>query len=332
MTALLEIKERIRGFCSRYEVYLVPVIKSILAFLTFYMIRSHLGYMTRLNSMTLTIVLALVCALLPVNMIVVFAALLVLLHLFSLSLAACLVSFLVFVVLFLLYFRFSPKKGFYAVLTPLAFVFQIPYVMPLAIGLLDDNPASILAMVSGTVVYYLLNGIVANDSAIAEMLEDDSILTKFEDVLNQFIGNREMIAMLAILALSALIIWFIRRLSVDHAWTIAITTGCLLQFILRFICDMQLKLPGSMLSIFIAAAISAVIGFLLQFFFFNLDYTRTERVQFEDDEYYYYVKAVPKIYVASTEKKVQKFSGDDVPITRKDLAQEMDIDEDLLDF
>ena len=77
---------------------------------------------------------------------------------------------------------------------------------------------------------------------------------------------------------------------------------------------------------------AAVIGLILQFFFFNLDYTRTERVQFEDDEYYYYVKAVPKLYVANTEKKVQKFSGDDTPITRKDLAQEMDIDEDLLDF
>lgn len=332
MTALLEIKERIRGFCSRYEVYLVPVIKSILAFLTFYMIRSHLGYMERLDSMTLAIVLALICALLPVNMIVVFAALLVLLNLFSLSLAACLVSFLVLVVLFLLYFRFSPRKGFYAVLTPLAFIFHVPYVMPLAIGLLDDNPVSVLAMMSGTVLYYLLSGIVVNDAAIAEMSEEDSILTKFEDVLNQFAGNREMIVMLAILVLTALIVWFIRRLSVDHAWTIAITTGCLLQFILRFICDMQLKLPGSAVELFIAVTVSALVGIILQFFFFNLDYTRTERVQFEDDEYYYYVKAVPKIYVASTEKKVQKFSGDDVPITRRDLAQEMDIDEDLLDF
>ena len=58
MTTLLEIKERIRGFCSKYEVYLVPVIKSILAFLTFMTIRSQMGYMTRLNSMTVMLVLA----------------------------------------------------------------------------------------------------------------------------------------------------------------------------------------------------------------------------------------------------------------------------------
>lgn len=332
MTTLLEIKERIRGFCSRYEVYLVPVIKSILAFITFFMIRSRLGYMTRLNSMTLLIVLALSCALLPVNMIVLFAAVLVLLHLYSLSVAACAVSFLVTAVLCLLYFRLLPKKGFYAVLTPLAFVFQVPYVMPIAIGLLDDNPVSILAMVCGGIMYYLLSGIAVNASAIAEMGEDDSVITKFAEVLNQFIGNREMIAMLAILVVTALIVWFIRRLSIDHAWTIAIATGCLLQFVLCLICDLQLKLPANMLLVFVAVLASAVVGLILQFFFFNLDYTRTERVQFEDDEYYYYVKAVPKIYVANTEKKVQKFSGDDTTITRKDLAQEMDIDENLLDF
>lgn len=332
MTTLLEIKERIRGFCSKYEVYLVPMIKSILAILTFFMIRSRLGYMTRINSMTLLLVLALSCALLPVNAIVLFAAVLVLLHLYSLSLAACAVGFLVILVLFLLYFRLLPKKGYYAVLTPLAFIFQVPYVMPIVIGLLDDNPVSVLAMVCGGIMYYLLSGIAVNASAIAEMKEDDTIITKFSEVLNQFIGNREMIAVLAILVVAALIVWFIRRLAVDHAWTIAIATGCLLQFVLWLICDLQLKLPANMLFVFAGVLASALIGFILQFFFFNLDYTRTERVQFEDDEYYYYVKAVPKIYVANTEKKIKKFSGEDKPITRKDLAQEMDIDENLLDF
>jgi len=46
----------------------------------------------------------------------------------------------------------------------------------------------------------------------------------------------------------------------------------------------------------------------VQFFKFNLDYSRTEKVQFEDDEYYYYVKAVPKMTVATPEKKVKKIT------------------------
>ena len=34
-------------------------------------------------------------------------------------------------------------------------------------------------------------------------------------------------------------------------------------------------------------------------------YSRTENVQFEDDEYYYYVKAVPKVVVQMPEKQVK---------------------------
>ena len=49
-------------------------------------------------------------------------------------------------------------------------------------------------------------------------------------------------------------------------------------------------------------------AFVVQFFRFNLDYSRTEKVQFEDDEYYYYVKAVPKMTVATPEKKVKKIT------------------------
>ena len=44
-------------------------------------------------------------------------------------------------------------------------------------------------------------------------------------------------------------------------------------------------------------------------FFFSVDYTCTEYVQFEDDDYYYYVKAVPKMTVSSTDVKVQRISA-----------------------
>ena len=61
--------------------------------------------------------------------------------------------------------------------------------------------------------------------------------------------------------------------------------------------------------------------------------SRTERLQFEDDEYYYYVKAVPKAVVSGTNKQVKRFSGKDEKerLTKKRFAEEMDIDEELLD-
>ena len=70
----------------------------------------------------------------------------------------------------------------------------------------------------------------------------------------------------------------------------------------------------------------------MEFFLFHLDYARTEQVQFEDDEYYYYVKAVPKVTVSGKEKQVKQInSRKDARISKKELADEFEIDQELLD-
>ena len=96
---------------------------------------------------------------------------------------------------------------------------------------------------------------------------------------------------------------------------------------------MLLGISGKTVSVLIGNVISLLIAFVIQFLFFNLDYSRTERLQFEDDEYYYYVKAVPKAVVSGANKQVKRFSGKDEKerLTKKRFAEEMDIDEELLD-
>ena len=107
--------------------------------------------------------------------------------------------------------------------------------------------------------------------------------------------------------------------------------GGLVNFIVLFTGYVLLGISGRITGLVAGSLISLAVALILEFLFFNLDYTRTERVQFEDDEYYYYVKAVPKIYVAEKEKRVKKFNAKDHErITRRQLAEDMDIEEDLL--
>ena len=68
---------------------------------------------------------------------------------------------------------------------------------------------------------------------------------------------------------------------------------------------MVLELHISYGTIILSSIIGILLGFVLELVFFSVDYSRTERVQFEDDEYYYYVKAVPKVVVATPEKTVK---------------------------
>lgn len=49
-----------------------------------------------------------------------------------------------------------------------------------------------------------------------------------------------------------------------------------------------------------------IIAVVAQFFKTVVDYSRVENTQFEDEEYYYYVKAVPKIVMTKQQKNVKR--------------------------
>lgn len=333
LTGILEFREKLKSFYGKYDIFVNPLLKFLLAIGVFFTINKNLGFVGKLSGGSVTLVLSLACAILPVNFMILLAAVLIVVQLYSLSLEVALIALLLFVLLFLLYFRFSPRDGIYTALTPICFGFQISPVMPIAVGLLQEA-YSVLSVLCGTVVYFFLGGVVQNASVLGEKSEKTAITSKFTATLNQFLGNKEMYLTLAAFLVVSLVVYVIRKLSIDYAWTIAIVTGAVVNFIVLFAGYLMLGITGKTVGLIVGTLISLAVAFLLEFMFFNLDYSRTERVQFEDDEYYYYVKAVPKMYVPEQEKQVKKISSkshrsDSGRELRRRLSEEMDIDEDL---
>ena len=217
-------------------------------------------------------------------------------------------------------------------MTPICFGMNIPFVMPVGMGLLREL-YSMFSLVCGIVLYFFLNGVKQNETTLGGVDEKDAATSKIVVALNQLLGNREMYLVLAIMVVTLVIVYIIRKMSIEHAWAVAIIFGILFEAVGMIAGDMVLGISGKTITILVGSIISCVIAFVIQFLFFNLDYSRTERLQFEDDEYYYYVKAVPKAIVAGTDKKVTRFSGKEEQdrMTKKRFAEEMEIDEDLLD-
>ena len=114
-----------------------------------------------------------------------------------------------------------------------------------------------------------------------------------------------MLVVVAAFTITIVVVYFIRRLSVDYAWTIAIITGALVNILFLLFGDLLFNTNVSILGLIIGSVIAALLVKVLEFMVFNVDYSRTEMVRFEDDEYYYYVKAVPKNTVATPEKRVK---------------------------
>ena len=303
MTNLLVIREQMKKIYGKYEAYLKPLGKFLLALITFSIINSRIGYYTSLNNAAIVLILALLCSILPWNLTVVIAAVLTLLHLYAMSMECALIALCLYLILFILYFRFSPQDTLAVLFVPICYVMKIPYIIPLALGLIG-TPASAVAVVCGVIVFDVLA--YMNDSvAVLNSYEASAVLDKIRYILDGILGNKEILVTCIAFAAAVVVVYFIRRLSIDYAWTIAIITGTLLMVLVELFGDLMFDTSISVVGLILGCIVSALIAKLLEFFVFNVDYSRTENVQFEDDEYYYYVKAVPKNTVATPEKRVK---------------------------
>ena len=208
--------------------------------------------------------------------------------------------------MFLVFFRTAPQYGYVLIATPLAFVLKIPYVIPLAMGLLG-TPVTAVPVACGTVVYFLLHYLHLN-TAMLGGTQSSTMVEKITYLLDNVINNKEMILTAAAFALTIIIVYMIRRMSIDYAWTIAVCAGAVTDLIVLLAGSMVLGISPKLVAVLVGSVISAALALILQLTVFSLDYSRTEYVQFEDDEYYYYVKAVPKISIAVPQKKVKKIN------------------------
>ncbi len=209
--------------------------------------------------------------------------------------------------LFLLYLRFSPKDTLVVLLLPLCFLMRIPYVIPISMGLIG-TPASAVSVACGVIVYYMIHYVTQNATVIAAMADEETA-SKFKFIIDGLLNNREMVVTIAAFALTVIIVYLLRRMSVDYAWTIAMTAGAVVNIMVLLVGDLIFDINQSLISVILGTVISFLLTLILQFFVFYVDYSRTEKVQFEDDEYYYYVKAVPKVTVARPDKKVKQINS-----------------------
>ncbi len=328
MTGLLELRERLRSLYGKYEIYIRAGAKFVLGLAVFFLINSRLGYMDRLDHPAVTLILALICSFLPMKAMSLLAGAVILMHLSALSLEVCIIAFCLFLLLFFLYGKYASKNDGILVLTPIFCLFKVPQVMPVACGLLC-KPVDYLSIASGVIAYYYLDGVNGNIASFTSTEEAEAI-AKFSAVLKTLKGNKEMYLVLAAFLITTLTVYVIRRQSIDHAWRIGLLLGNLVQMIILLVGYVLLGKSEKILWVVVGSVISVVVSLILEFFFYNLDYSRIERVQFEDDEYYYFVKAVPKMYVARKDKRVKRITHGRKTVNRRELAEELEIDQDLL--
>lgn len=304
MMGLLVFKEKMKQFYGKYNIYITPVVKFLVGAAAFYMINSNVGYMAKLKNPLVPVVMGLVASVVPYGLTAFLAGCVIIAHVSQVSLEVALIIAVFMLVVMILYYGFRPGDGYLLLLTPMMFFLNIPYVVPILVGL-SGSLVSIIPVSCGVCVYYILMYLKQNAGVLAGSTMSE-MASRFIQIVKNVFGNELMWVMVAAFAVTVLVVFIIRNLSLDYAWSIAIIAGVITELVVIFIGDFNFNLPVSVGSMILGIVVSVILALIYQFFVFAVDYTRTEYLQYQDDEYYYYVKAVPKIAVSAPDVKVRR--------------------------
>ena len=291
-----------------------PVLQFIFCLVGLILLKNNIGYDPIVNMWPVIIIIAIAMAFLPRSLDVVIYVGIMILDIYALSLELALVLLMLVLIMLVLFFRFTPQQGVFIVL------------IPLAAGLVC-GPIAIVSVTFGTIVYYILDVVSKNETIIGNLSNkatstqaSTDTMSAVNSIINIITSNKEMYLTIIAFVITIAIVYAIKRRAIDHAWEIAIVVGSLLNLIIMIVGGLALGIKFSVLFVVISSVASFIIAYFLQALIFSVDYSRTENTQFEDDEYYYYVRAVPKISVTAPELNVKRINAQrrkKVAVTRK---------------
>ncbi|QUI21574.1 hypothetical protein HZI73_04380 [Vallitalea pronyensis] len=310
MTKLYEIREVLITLYKRYEKWVLPVLKFIFALMVFSKLNGFLNYAKVLNKPIIDVGLAAMASFIPGNWIILLLIVVISSHLAYVSIEAVAIIFIIMLVIYLLYLRLVPKMAYLVIATPLLFSLGIPYVLPVFAGLFI-GPLAIIPIGIGIVIYFFggyIPSIVAIKSTDLTNIPD-SLMSMYKTIMDSLLDDKAMLLTIIIFIAVILITYFISRLEFDYIWYFAIIAGGVTNMLGFTVGNIILKTDISLVGVVLGSILAIAVVAACQFMKVSVDYSRAEKVQFEDDDYIYYVRAIPKIKIAKQIKKIKRINS-----------------------
>ena len=324
LTKLLEFRGMARSFFQKYQLIIEPVFRFFISYMAFHTINGALAYNTRVANPVIELAMAAVGAFVPPVVLILMCALLAILQVYSASPILAALVVVIFAVLYCFIARFSGKYGYAVVAVPILFVFKMPYLIPLLLGMIA-TPMAIFPTASGVIVYFVFK-VIQEAATRQDITSLDATLALYIDVVNNLFKHKEMFITAAIFAAVIFVMWLVRKLRFEFVFELTIVLGAIINILGFLLANLQLDINVGTGSMILGTILSMLLVFIAQFFRVVLDYTSVEHVQFEDDDYYYYVKAVPKIDVSMLQKNVTTFSDEEEEEEELTAADEEDFE------
>lgn len=294
IVSILKLRKDIYEIYQKHSRMTGVFLKGISAWILLFSINRFYGQ-TSTNMMLIAGALSIVCAVLPMRMTYLASAVFTMLHLWQVSWDVTLFYAGAVLLSYLLVCRIKPDTAIIIGFAPLFFFCRIPFLLPLLVGSISSL-FGVAAMVFGVLFYYF--GVYSLDvmALVSSATGGDSVIA-IKSILDSFAGDTKMLLLVLALVVTALAAYVLYHQSFDYAWYIGIAAGGLAGLVVYLAGGIIFDIEnGSMVYLF-TIPLAIIAAFATQFFRCIIDYSSVEKLEFEDDEYYYYVKAIPKVNV-----------------------------------
>lgn len=325
MMTLLVLKSRIKTFYEKHYRIIRGILRGLLVFFALMLITSQMNYSDMLGQLYVIVPLSLVCCLAPdiVSAGAVFLAFWW--EIFSAVPMMGIFVLFIIVIYFLLLGKIERGQAYVILLIPILSMLRLGCVVPIAAALFV-SPAMLPAMLMGILLQFTMSGAteyVKASAGTAELARTENLLLPFTYIIDYLRHNGKLIVTVLAFAVTFICIYLLRRASFKYASQIAILVGTLVLLFIELFANIILDLDINSLEFTLQALTAMLIAYVLQFFRITLDYHGTRKLQFEDDEYYYYVTAIPKYKVAVVDKTVTRIVPDEME-EALDLKEELE--------
>ena len=295
MEQLYYYRQVLRKYFAEYGNYAEIAAKALVMLAALLTINAHFGEVALLGRTATVAGLSLLAGVLPWGFVPFFAGTVLLAELASFSLEAAVLFLTALVVVCVLFYLTLPRSAVVLVLLPVLMAWKIPYAVPILVGL-TAPVTGFVAAASGAALYGLL-ALFSRSAAFLTDPESGTFVEHLLYLLKSVVADRELLLSVLSCALTTLVVWLIVRLSVDYIEYIAIGVGVVLQAVILLLGSRTLGVAVDPMMLVLGSLLAVVLAAVYEFFHQALDYRRKERVRFEDDEYVYYVKAIPRVVV-----------------------------------
>ena len=304
MNKAIKIRDAVRSFVNQSSRWLTIVGKGLIAFVSFLIINHYIGYISMLANPLIALILAVGCAFLPMRAEGLLVMVYVFFQLTGLSVQVALVALLLILASYGLSIFYGAKHMFNVDYIPIALQIGMPYpivVMSALFGKLNE----VASVICGGILSFYLKTIRENASVF---IEDKDSVSVIDVVSKRIIVNPIFYVYIAAIVTLFVIIVLIKDRRIRHSWTVATAVGIFAEMVIMMLGYIMTGNISKVPLLIAANVVAFVVGVTATYIFRDIDYDRVEKVQFEDDDYLYYVTAIPKIELAKEEKRITRIT------------------------